>query len=165
MNNAITLSGLLYGMIVETNATSWTGDYLYSDFATGKGEKNSALNDIAQIPIVGIGAGFIRIALGIIHTVGHLLAAAYTGNKGHLFHAAKGICEALRGCIEAIPIIGRIFAHLYTLSFFGAGTEAHYYADQRSWWMMKIYNPNQPDGLDKWMNNWINYPQQYYLKA
>ena len=41
---SITFGHLLHGIVVETTAESWTGDYLYSDWATEKGVKNSALN-------------------------------------------------------------------------------------------------------------------------
>lgn len=157
------LVGLLHGMVLETTTESWTGEYLYSDFATcyGTAEKNSALNTCAKIPFLGIVAGICRVALGIIHTLAHLLAALITQDKGHLFHAAKGCCEILRGLIEALPIIGRIFANLYNSTPLwdpnGRGT--------RCWWMIKIYNPGQPDGLDIWMDHWKTFPPVFYIKA
>jgi hypothetical protein len=153
--------GLLHGMVIETSAESWTGEYLYSDFATGQGEKNTLLNTCTRIPFLGILAGLTRVALGIIHSIGHLCAAVYTQKKGHLFHAAKGASEILRGLIEAIPLIGRIFANVYN-------ARPIYDPDGlggRSWWMIKIYNPNQPDGLDDWMDNWQDFPQAFYVKA
>ncbi len=149
---------LLHGMVWETNVESFTGEYLYSDFAVGKGEKDTTLNSLTQVPVVGIVAGVARVALGVIHTIGHLLAALFTLKKGHLFHAAKGACEILRGIIESIPIIGRIFANL---------CNASYDADEgnRSWWIIKIYNPEKPDGLDQWMDNWEDFPKYFYVKS
>lgn len=145
------MSNLLHGIVVKANIESFTGKYLYSDFATGKGEKDSALNIAAKIPLVGVVAGVVRIALAIIHTVGHLFAALVTFKEDHLWHAAKGACELLRGLIETIPIIGRIFANCFNYD------DKDY--DCRSWWMIKIYNPEKPDGLDLWMNNWSDFPQ------
>lgn len=151
--------GLLHGMVWETDVESFTGKYLYSDFATGKAEKDCTLNTLVKIPFVGIAAGVARVALGIIHTVGHLLGALFTFKKGHLFHASKGACEILRGVIESLPIIGRIFANTYNFVPF-------YDPDGvRTWWMIKIYNPNKPDGLDQWMDNWSTFPKCYYVKA
>ena len=57
------LAGLLHGMVIETTCESVTGEALYSDFATGKGEKNSALNTCVKIPFIGIVAGIVRVAL------------------------------------------------------------------------------------------------------
>lgn len=156
-------SSLLTGIVVESTVKSYTGNFLYSDYATVRGNKNSVLNTCAKIPIIGIFAGITRIAIGIIHTIGHLFAALITQNKGHLFHAAKGACEILRGVIETTPILGRIFANLYNSSppLYTEGWEE----GGRSWWMIKMYNPEKPDGLDKWMGNWHTYPKELYVKA
>jgi hypothetical protein len=59
-----------------------------------------------------------------------LLAALFTFEKGHLYHAAKGSCEFLRELIESLPFIGRKFACYCVI-----------YGD---WWIIKIYNPNKP---------------------
>lgn len=159
--------GLLNGMVVETTAESWTGEYLYSDYATlyGAAEKDSFLNKWAKIPMLGIFVGITRIALGIIHTIGHLISYLYTQNRGHLFHAAKGCCEILRGFIEATPLIGRVFANLYNPNILLVEWDPADGNGARSWWMLKIYNPDKPDGLDKWMGNWKNFPQRSYIKA
>ena len=44
----MTFSRLLSGIVVENNANSWTGTYLYSDYAVkdGKVVKNSALKTL-----------------------------------------------------------------------------------------------------------------------
>jgi hypothetical protein len=158
MSNII--SSLLHGMVFETQVESITGEYLYSDFAMGKGEKDTLLNRLVRMPFIGILAGVVRVALGIIHTVGHLLASIFTCKKGHLFHAAKGGCEILRGLIEMIPIIGRIFAGCYGAPYHDSSD----YMDigSRAWWMIKIYNPTKPDGLDQWMDNWVGFPRCFY---
>jgi hypothetical protein len=156
-----TILGLLHGVVVETDVESLTGKYLYSDFATGKGKKDSTLNTLTKIPFVGIIAGVARVGLGIIHTIGHLFAALFTLQKGHLFHASKGTCEILRGIIETVPIIGRIFANFYN----STPVYDPYGEGGRAWWMIKIYNPKNPDGLDKWMNNWYGFPRCFYVKG
>lgn len=154
----MTVSKLLIGTVVESKIPSWTGEYLYSDFAIQNGvvQKNSLLNNLSQIPFVGILAGVARVALAIIHSIAHLFAYLITKDKGHLYHAAKGGCEILRGAIEAIPVIGRIFAWLYILPLRNA----------RCWWMIKMYNPDSPDGLDRYMDHWADWrieaPQLYF---
>jgi hypothetical protein len=156
----MTVSALLIGMVVENRTPSWTGQYLYSDFAMQDGvvQKNSMLNNLSQIPFVGILAGIGRMALGIIHSIGHLFAYLLKQDKGHLYHAAKGGCEILRGGIEAIPVIGRIFSWLYMIPS----------SDTRCWWMLKMYNPDSPDGLDRFMNQWNDWKvkaPQLYVRA
>jgi len=153
-------TGLMHGMVWETNVESFTGKYLYSDFATGKAEKDTTLNTLVKIPFVGIVAGVARVALGLIHSIGHLLAALVTFKKGHLFHASKGVCEILRGVIESIPLIGRIFANSYN-----SAPLCDFEEGGRSWWMIKIYNPDKPDGLDQWMDNWSTFPRCFHIKA
>lgn len=154
------LSALLIGIVVENNTPSFTGKYLYSDFAIENGVtlKNSMLNHLSQVPFIGILAGVMRIALGIIHSIGHLFAYLLSLNKGHLYHVAKGGCEILRGGIESIPLIGRIFSWLYIFPSRNA----------RCWWMIKLYNPNSPDGLDRFMRNWASwqfYNNHLYFRA
>lgn len=157
------LVGLLHGMVIETTTESWTGEYLYSDFATkyGQAEKDSQLNTIVKIPFLGIVGGIVRVALGIIHTLGHLTLAVIKQDKGHIFHASKGLCEVLRGLIESVPLIGRIFANFYN----SAPINDPFHEGSRTWWMIKIYNPQKPDGLDVWMNYWHPFPSAFYVKA
>ena len=153
-------SCLFHGMVMETHVESLTGPFLYSDFATGRAEKNPVLNKIAKIPLIGVLGGLARVVLGIVHTCGHLGAAAFTVKRGHLFHAAKGSCELLRGVIEALPVIGRLFAYLYC----SAPLFDHTGQGRCSWWIIKIYNPRHPDGVDIWMEYWKEYPAYRYIK-
>ncbi|NGX53635.1 MAG: hypothetical protein K1000chlam4_00351 [Chlamydiae bacterium] len=153
------------GIVVATEVKSYTGKYLYSDFAGGEYEKNCLLNNLAQIPVIGIVAGAFRVILGIIHTLGHLLAALITQKKGHLYHAGKGVCESIRGLIEMLPIVGRIFAwdRVDESEILSKGKTS-----VTDIWMMKMYNPNSPDGLDRVYNNWDNWKSEYphlYYKA
>jgi len=80
--------------ILETQVASFTGEWLYSDFSThcsdGGYDKDTKLNCLVRLPLLGIMGGVIRISLGIIHTLGHLVVALFTMDKGHLYHAAKG---------------------------------------------------------------------------
>ena len=137
-------------------------------------EKIPTLNSLAKLPFIGIVAGVSRMALAVIHSIGHGVAYLITKDKGHLYHAAKGGCEFLRGLIEALPIIGRIFANLY------APKAIHYskyemldwdnntsLGGDRTWWMIKMYDPNSPDNLDRWTNDWSGYPEHYplYMKV
>jgi hypothetical protein len=138
--------------VVETNARSWLGPYLYSDRrypenSTAGTPYQSPLNELSRIPFIGSIAGTLRMALAAIHSLGHLLAAALTGNKGHLYHAAKGGCEYVRGYIEETAMIGRIFANVY-----------YYAAD---WWVMKIYSPSSPDSLDKHRQLWVDFKNNH----
>lgn len=153
------VSKILNGFVVQTDVESWTGKALYSDFAMGKANKDTPLNRVIKIPVIGIVGGLARVALGIIHTVGHLFLALVTRKKGHLFHAAKGGCEILRGLIEAMPGLGRLFAYKYNPSY------ASRRLGTRSWWIIKIYNPKKPDGLDQWMDNWKHYPEAHKVYA
>jgi hypothetical protein len=143
-----TISDLFQGVVVETKAKSLMGPLFYSDKSYEESFdcygntfiSQPWLNDLAKYPVIGIAAGVMRMALAIIHSIGHLLAALITFDKGHCFHAAKGGCEFLRGLIEAIPLVGRAFANFY--SRYG------------NWWILKIYNPNAPDSLDHHLNLW-----------
>jgi len=157
MDNII--SGLKHGMVVETDVKSVTGKLLYSDFKVIHDENGTHLNEsplstAVKFPVVGIAAAVGRVALGIIHTLGHLFAAMVTLKKGHLFHAAKGACETLKGIFEAIPLAGRIHAFGFNLQ------NGH-----RPFWMMKIYNPKQPDEVDHTMKLWTEFPEKYYIRA
>jgi len=158
----MTISRLLAGIVVESKVPSAIGEYLYSDFAIQNGIvlKNCALNNLAQIPFLGFVAGVARIALATIHTVGHLIGYASTNLReiGHLYHAGKGVSEAIRGVIEAIPVVGLLFAWIYNPPI----------RDGRSWWMIKMYNPDKPDGLDRYMQGWHNWKNdvpQLYVNA
>ena len=146
---------LMHGIVIETEVESITGEFLYSDFATGYEGKNSTLNCWAKIPLIGSLAGITRVVLAVIHILGHLLAYIIPGREGNLFHAAKGACEILRGCIETIPIIGSIFAYLYTFPRCGA----------RSWWMIKIYNPKKIDALVSSLKNCLKKFEAIFLDA
>lgn len=154
------IRGLLNGLVIETDVTSLTGPCLYSDFATSNTDasrnKDTVLNALTPFPIIGIAAGVTRVALAIIHIIGHLLAALFLLKKGHLYHAAKGVCEIFRGVIETIPLVGRLFSLCYVCPCVGS---------TRSWWMIKIYNPQAPDGLDRYMNNWQGFTPRFYFRG
>lgn len=139
------------GIVVETKTTSFLGSLMYSERRYPNPQEpvtfslQPMLNDLSRISVVGIFAGITRVALAAIHTVGHLFAALFTFNQGHLYHAAKGGCEMLKGLIETLPFVGRKFARLYT----GNGV----------WWMIKIYNPEKPDSLDLHVGLWKTFKQ------
>lgn len=155
---SITFHGhpLLVGMVVETRTRSYTGEYLlYSDYGSievytqARGRhfetQDPLLNQIARwgSPLfLNVLVGITRIVVAVFHIIGHLFAALITQDKGHLYHAAKGGCEALRGLIEMIPIIGNLFSAFYSVSCLS-------YGNSRSWWMIKIYNPDRPDVIDR----------------
>lgn len=148
---------LLQGIVAETSTGSWSGYLLYSDpfyRENGSIKTQPFLNKMATKNVIGIAVGIFRMALAIIHAVGHLFVALVTFNKGHVFHAAKGGCEFLKGFIEAIPFIGRAFAHIY-------------YDNGVLWWMIKIYNPEQPDAVDKMRHEWESFreyrPSAYFV--
>lgn len=148
---------LLQGVVVETSTGSWSGYLLYSDPSyreDGSVKTQPFLNKMATKNVIGIAAGIFRMALAIIHCVGHLFAALVTFNKGHLFHVGKGGCEFLKGFTEAIPYIGRAFANIY-------------YDNGVLWWMIKIYNPECPDAIDKKTCEWKSFkkyrPSAYFV--
>lgn len=141
-----TLGSYVNDNIVTTEVESFTGPYLYSDYAcieTQNGEQvqTTTLNELSKKPVIGILAGITRVAFAIIHSAIHLVQALFTQEKGHLYHAAKGGCEIVRGLIDSIPILGRfIAANKYSpISGYATG----------NWTIMKIYNPAKPDLLDR----------------
>lgn len=147
----LTFGDLLSGIVIETRTKSWLGPYFYSDqiydtrdiddpSRTWADGYQSPLNELSRVSVIGIAAGIARMALAVIHTLGHLLAAPLTLNFGHFYHAAKGGAEFLRGAIEAIPFVGRWFAGWFVVN--------------GRWWMIKIYNPESPDSLDRASNLW-----------
>lgn len=153
----VSCSDLLQGIVVETKTQAGlTGAFLYSDrYYRSEDPRNDhvtvvlapgdILNCLSKIPLIGIAAGLTRMALAVIHSLGHLFAALITFDKGHCVHAAKGGCEFLRGFIEAIPGLGRNFAT--------------YYVENGEWWIMKIYNPDMPDTLDRHAGYWVHLKQ------
>ncbi len=145
---------LTRGIVVQTDTTSLLGPLFYSDRTyemfenslTGEREEaHPLLNQLSRVSVLGRGAGIIRMVLAVIHSVGHLIAALITFNKGHCFHAAKGGCEFLRGLIESIPFLGYNFADEY--------------CTDGLWWMIKIYNPERPDGLDIAQGKWVHFKE------
>lgn len=115
--------------VSSSDVNSFTGKYLYSDFVTG-GEKENILNSWAKIPVIGIAVCVAKVALGIIHTFGHLFAALFTLKKGHLFHASKGACETLKATIGALPIVGRIFVNCYNPNNLSSGDSGNSAGDR-----------------------------------
>lgn len=154
------VSDVLRGVVVESRTKSWTGDLFYSDKSFPRERVRNedcdphevativihlpGLNDLSRVPVIGIAAGVTRMALAVIHTLGHTFAALVTFDKGHCYHAAKGACEFLRGSIEAIPFAGRAFSESYKDGL---------------WWILKIYNPDAPDSLDLHAGRWSYFKQ------
>lgn len=134
------ISNYFVGVIVGSTTESITGPYLYSHTRQVNDDANikyeTCLNKFTKILILGSLGGIVRVALAIFHSIGHGIAYIVTGKKGHKYHAIAGLCHLLRGIIETLPIIGQIFANLYGKR------------DERSWWMIKMYNPKKPDNFD-----------------
>lgn len=187
----LSLSGLLFGTIVKTDAYSYTGPYLYSACITGFNEPmaevledrtrptveeakltwehTTFLNQASKKPLLGIAAGIARMVLAVFHIIGHLIASL-NGNRGHLYHAAAGGCEFLRGLIEAIPVIGRIFANLYLPPSieYRENMTAEDFIGGRSWWMIKMYCTQAPDHFDCRISIYTdsdNYPFYYDVSS
>lgn len=153
-------------VILTTTRESITGPFLYSDYygeeIFDRGQKNiyqtTFLNEFACLPVVGRLAGLIRMALAVIHIIGHCFAMLGTLDKGHLFHAAKGACEFARGAIEIIPIIGFIFS-MNTTSIYPLDFRSICYYDcdldrdpktTGFFFLIKIYNPRHADLVDRY---------------
>jgi hypothetical protein len=155
------LGNLFGAFVVQTDVNSITAPYLYSDYCY-KVEPNKdpliqdpLLNQWARVPLIGIIAGVARKALAFVHIAGHLTCAVITRDKGHLYHAMKGGCEFVRGHIESLFLIGRIFAWTYSCPP-NYWNKEHYTGTQ-SWWFLKIYNPNSPDDLDRYNHYWKDF--------
>lgn len=137
-----------------TDTQGFLGGLIYSDTYSHedpRANQRSFLNKWAAIPILGCLAGVARVALAIVHIIGHLLAAIpdylIFKDTNHLCHAAKGSTELLRGCIETMPIIGNVFVWLYDAPSFCTNGDFEY-----SFFIIKIYNPNNPDPIDLHLN-------------
>ncbi|MCE5316786.1 MAG: hypothetical protein LLG04_05420 [Parachlamydia sp.] len=152
-------------MFIASECNSITGKFLYSDSyreqwcCTTNVNDLPLLNSCSRILILGSLAGITRCALAIIHMVGHAFAALIFWNRGHFPHIAKGGAEFVRGMIEALPVIGRIFAWQYEpCPAFGfdlderkkvsAYCEAPHHVDVRvRFFVVKIYHPKSIDRI------------------
>lgn len=154
------ISDVCHGIVIQTNTKSLLGPYFYSDLIydgdlididNGRNDKylwsQPVLNFCAELPIIGRIAGVIRMAMAVIHSLGHLFAALFTQDIGHCYHAAKGGCEFLRGLIETIPVVGYFFATRYS-------EDKSWSIIKGRWWIIKIYNPKSPDSLDEYTDGW-----------
>lgn len=99
---------------------------------------------LAKLPVVGIAAGVGRFVVALFHTIGHLFAALFTKNKGHLAHSLKGCCEMGKGLIESLPIIGRLFGMSQLPSPLPLETHEYF----ASFFIVKLYNPKKIDAVD-----------------
>jgi hypothetical protein len=149
-------------MFLETKCKSYTGQIIYSDCyreergtlaSEGVVQQIPYLNQLAGVPFIGCLAGLTRMVISIIHCLGHLILAAIYRDKGHLYHAAKGAAEALRGLIEAIPLVGRIFVWAHDPSgmrkaFMLCGGHAPSPV-QRSFFLIQITDPSSRDLIDR----------------
>ena len=145
---------------LETTCTSWTGKFLYSDTYEYAGnpydrtddDKDKrvlpALNIFEAIPFVGVAGGLVRMALAIIHMIGHAIAACVCWNKGHLYHAAKGGTELLRGFIAAIPLFGVKFVWEQDGIWKCPPTRNSSY-EHKNAFLIRIKNPNQVGRIDE----------------
>lgn len=92
----------------------------------GHVDRSSWLDNLACVPVLNTAAGVVRVALATIHSLAHLFAAlrsSIIGRDrftiiGHLRHAEKGGAEILVGLIEAIPIVGFIYAWIASCNKF-----------------------------------------------
>lgn len=112
---------------LTANTNSCLGPYIYAPdyseqmqkgFADVIFHKGNLLAVGAQIPLIGSLAGITRMALAVIHSVGHLFAAGVRCEIGHLYHTLRGGCAFFQGLIESIPFFGRIFAIVHFASDF-----------------------------------------------
>ena len=155
-------------MFLQVNTGSWTGKFLYSDcynvrIPEGKYEGSEGipypedfsfhkpeipfLNRFANVPVFGRLAGVCRVALAIIHSLGHLFAALCTQNKDHLKHAVKGGTELLRGMIEMIPVIGLLFSWVVNATF-DLRPNHSTYSYSNTFFLVKLTNQSQLDKID-----------------
>ena len=148
-------------VFLRTECQSLTGRILYSDcYQERPGmlcdqpevDRKSFLNRWAAVPLLGCLAGVTRMVLAIIHIVGHLICAAIFREKGHLYHAAKGGTEFVRGLIETIPIVGNIFVWKYDPQMctrFLRWEYSRYVKTEWCFFIIKITNPTKLDDIDR----------------
>lgn len=150
--------------VLFTTTGSITGNILYSDTYVQRTipsegtapvtlSKKPFLNRLAVIPILGSAVGVFRVALAVVHIVGHLFAALIFWDSGHLKHVAKGSAEFLRGSIEAIPFVGNIFVFWFDaqVPYFIESMEPQpFYA--ASVFLVKISHPNRRDHIDEYID-------------
>lgn len=163
--------------IFKTSCQSLTGQILYSDTyaivpaaARDQDDDTSVkfyrpfLNEWAGIPFIGNLAGVVRCALAIIHMIGHIFAALIFWDAGHLGHAFKGGTEFLRGTIEATPIAGRLFVWFYDAPGYERFISMPWAEPQHRWsfFIIKIYNPQHPDRIDRALDNDRRFNQVAY---
>lgn len=142
-----------FPLIIETDVTSWTAKWLYSDsLCYGSSDDidvpHPLLFNLSYIPVIGILTSLTRLVLGVLHTLGHLIAYAITKNKGHQIHAIKGSIEILYAFIESIPLVGRIYLlalYLNEQSLLIGPFDTRPQFLIRSF---KIYNPKKLDAID-----------------
>jgi|SRR3989344_2111183 len=157
--------------ILSTTCSSITGKILYSDvyrqepkvedssetFPIKYVNETPTLNKWAMIPLVGSLAGISRMALAVIHMLGHTFAALIVWDKGHFCHVAKGAAEFLRGAIETIPIVGSFFGFFYDMPIgsykFGMSPCKNVY--MYSFFLIKIQNPQKDDSIDNLIDEGI----------
>ncbi len=134
-------------LVVESKTRSWwTGKYIYSDCAYSGNDwiHDTPLNKASRIPLINTIAGIVRMALAVIHCLYHATLHIVTKKMGHRYHALKGVCEMSRATTEGLPFIGWFFASDLD-SLGGSGMKIT---------GIKMYNPDNPDGVDRYMNNW-----------
>lgn len=67
-------------------------------------------NYCGMIPLVSTVTGSIRALIGLIHTIVHLAKSIFDKKrrKDHLLEAALGAYSVIRGCVEAVPLLGNL---------------------------------------------------------
>jgi len=108
-------------LILQTNITSYSGNFIYSDRSWSidpkpkttdfelKVHKTTLLNQVACMPCFSLFSSIVRIVAAVFHTLAHLTLAAIYRNKEHCYHALKGCCTILEGLIEMTPIAGLVY--------------------------------------------------------
>ena len=160
-------TGALVRKSLETGENASDGEYQKIRIFKKQVCKYPLLNRIAAIPFIGPIAGIMRIGLSVIHVIGHLFLSIW--NKEHIPHVIKGGFECLRGVIELIPVIGRIWTwHKDALivdcagqALFEKDHQRYYFEDSKSlgiklvdsvrarYFLYKISNPNNMDHIDE----------------
>jgi hypothetical protein len=151
-------------MILTTRSESWTGKILYSDAYAEipandydaldpSNDERPVLNQLAAVPILGYLAAVARIALSLIHIMGHTFAACVFRDRGHFCHVAKGGAELLRGIVEILPVFGRIFSWAYDAKQPSCHRCDAQGVKKISCFLIKIRNPDKLDKIDHVLNS------------
>lgn len=148
-------------LFLKSRRESLTGKLLYSDtyiqFPKADSQEKMKmqmplLNKLAAMPFIGHFSGIFRSLFAVVHIAVHLVLALFYWEREHLAHVVKGCAEFVRGIIETLPFVGRLFAWTYgppafPLKFLNSKRAKS--EEEARCFLVKITNPDKLDKLDE----------------